>query len=205
MKIYLIRHSESIDDIQDCYGGIADYELSEAGKNKVIAYRKKLVNANLEKVFASPYQRAFQTAKLLNEVIGIPLEVIEEIRELNSYGILSGVNKQEAKKIFAHVFQKPEYQNVGYYLGTTFLGGENIQEFDQRVKKAMELIIQKSRGLSTIAIVTHGGVYRSIYKNILKIDQKLEHIEDLATTIMTYEKGEYNIVHTEGIELGGKI
>lgn len=34
MKIYLIRHSESIDDIENCYGGIADFELTENGKTK---------------------------------------------------------------------------------------------------------------------------------------------------------------------------
>ena len=32
MKIYLIRHSESIDDIENCYGGIADFDLRENGK-----------------------------------------------------------------------------------------------------------------------------------------------------------------------------
>lgn len=35
MKIYLIRHSESIDDIENCYGGIADFDLRENGIKKV--------------------------------------------------------------------------------------------------------------------------------------------------------------------------
>lgn len=205
MKIYLIRHSESIDDIQDCYGGIADYPLSETGKNKVIAYRHTLVDTGIEKIYASPYQRAFQTAQILNEVLQKNIETIEGIRELNSYGILSGVNKQQAKEIFAHVLKKPEYQKVGYYFGKTFLGGEDIQEFDERVKNGMEYILQKSSDLSVIAIVTHGGVYRSIYQNILKIDQKIEDLEDLATTILTYEKGNYKIVQTKGVLLGEKI
>lgn len=34
MKIYLIRHIESIDDIENCYGGIADFDLSENGIKK---------------------------------------------------------------------------------------------------------------------------------------------------------------------------
>ena len=29
MKIYLIRHCESEDDILDCYGGCADFDLTE--------------------------------------------------------------------------------------------------------------------------------------------------------------------------------
>ena len=35
MKIYLIRHSESIDDIENCYGGIADFDLRKKKKKKV--------------------------------------------------------------------------------------------------------------------------------------------------------------------------
>lgn len=49
MKIYLIRHSESIDDIEDCYGGIADFDLTENGKNKVKENTKKLDCCKIEK------------------------------------------------------------------------------------------------------------------------------------------------------------
>ena len=49
MKIYLIRHSESIDDIEDCYGGIADFDLSENGIKKVEQY--KIENLGIEKIY----------------------------------------------------------------------------------------------------------------------------------------------------------
>lgn len=62
MKIYLIRHSESIDDIEDCYGGIADFDLTENGKNKVVEYSKGLEKYGIEKIYTSPYKRAYQTA-----------------------------------------------------------------------------------------------------------------------------------------------
>lgn len=62
MKIHLIRHSESIDDIENCYGGIADFDLTENGKDKVILYRKETDNYGIEKVYTSPYKRAYQTA-----------------------------------------------------------------------------------------------------------------------------------------------
>lgn len=58
MKIYLIRHSESIDDIEDCYGGIADFDLTENGKNKVKENTKKLDCCKIEKIYTSPYKRA---------------------------------------------------------------------------------------------------------------------------------------------------
>lgn len=61
MKIYLIRHSESIDDIENCYGGIADFDLTEDGKNKVKEKRKQIEKSGIEKIYTSPYKRAYQT------------------------------------------------------------------------------------------------------------------------------------------------
>lgn len=205
MRIYLIRHSESIDDIENCYGGIADFALTENGKNKVKERRKEIDNYGIEKIYTSPYKRAYQTAKILNENIKVELKVVEDIRELNSHGILSGVNKELAKDIFSYVFEKEEYKNTGYYFGKTFLGGENIEEFDNRVKKAIQSIIKDSEGLSSIAIVTHGGVHRSIFKNILNVNKKIEGIEDVAITIVDYNNREFNIIETRGIKLGEDI
>lgn len=205
MKIYLIRHSESIDDIENCYGGIADFELTENGKNKVREHREEIDSYGIERIYTSPYKRAYQTAQILNENIKVELKVIEDIRELNSNGILSGVNKELAKNIFSYVFQKEEYKNTGYYLGKTFLGGEDIEKFDNRVKEAIKLIIKDSEDLNTIAIVTHGNVHKSIFKNILNVGQEIEKIDDVATTTLNYDNGKFNIVETRGIKLGKSI
>ena len=203
MKIYLIRHSESIDDIEDCYGGIADFDLSENGIKKVEQY--EIENLGIEKIYTSPYKRTYHTAKILNKKLNVDLEIIDNIRECNSYGILSGVNKEKAKKIFSYVFDMPKYKNTGYYLGTSFLGGEDINEFDKRVEEGITEIIRKSKELNTIAIVTHGGVYRSIYKNILKVDEKLDQMDDLATTELKYNNGKFEIINKKGILFGETI
>ena len=203
MKIYLIRHSESIDDIEDCYGGIADFDLSEAGRRKVEEYEIK--NLGIEKIYSSPYKRAYQTAEILNKKINVDIEIIDNIRECNSYGILSGVNKEKAKNIFSYVFNMPEYKNTGYYLGTSFLGGEDIEEFDKRVENGINEIIEKSKELNTIAIVTHGGVYRSIYKNIFKENKKIEEMEDLATTELEYSDCKFTILNKKGLIFGENI
>lgn len=203
MKIYLIRHSESIDDIENCYGGVADFDLSKNGIRKVEQY--EIENLGMGKIYTSPYKRAYQTAEILNKKINVDMEIIDNIRECNSYGILSGVNKEKAKNIFGYVFNMPEYKNTGYYLGTSFLGGEDINEFDKRVEEGITEIISKSKELNTIAIVTHGGVYRSIYKNILKVDKKLDQMDDLATTELKYNNGKFEIMNKKGILFGETI
>ena len=203
MKIYLIRHSEPIEDIEGCYGGIADFDLSENGIKKVEQY--EIENLGIEKIYTSPYKRAYQSANILNRKLDVVVEVIDNIRGCNSSGILSGVHKEKAKKIFSYVFNMEEYKNTGYYLGTSFLGGEDINKFDKRVEEGMREIISKSKELNTIAIVTHGGVYRSIYKNILKVNKRIEKMEDLATTELAYDDGKFEIINKKGILFGEKI
>lgn len=205
MNIYLIRHSESIDDIENCYGGIADFDLTENGKNKVKKCSKQICAYGIEKIYTSPYKRAYQTAQILNENINVDLKIIDDIRELNSHGVMSGVNKELAKNIFSYVLQKEEYKNTGYYLGRTFLGGEDIEEFDKRVKEAINFIIRDSKGLNSIAIVTHGGVHRSIFKNILNVNKKIEKIEDVAITTLEYDNSKFKIIETKGIVFGEDI
>jgi len=77
----------------------------------------------------------------------VEIKVIDDIRELNFHGIRSGVNKELAKDIFSYEFQQEEYKNTGYYLGKTFLGGEDIEEFDKRVKEAINFIMRDSKNI----------------------------------------------------------
>lgn len=205
MKIYLIRHSESVDDILNCYGGVADFELTEDGKNKVKEYSKKFKNYGVEKIYTSPYKRALNSAKILNESINVELEVVDGIREFNQYGVMSGVNKDLAKDIFSHLLNMEQYKDFGYYNKKTFYGGEKIIDFDTRVKDAINEIINNSKEYNTVAIITHGGVYRSIFKNILNIDKKIVGIEDLATTTINYIDGKFIIENVDGVVYGEKI
>ena len=73
------------------------------------------------------------------------------------------------------------------------------------MEKAINSIIKDSEGLSAIAIVTHGGVHRSIFKNILNVNKKIEGIDDVAITVLDYHNGEFNIIETKGIKLGEDI
>jgi len=205
MKIYLIRHSESVDDILNCYGGVADFELTEDGKNKVKEYSKKFKNYRVEKIYTSPYKRALNSAKILNESINVELEVVDGIREFNQYGVMSGVNKDLAKDIFSNLLNMEEYKDFGYYNKKTFYGGEEIIDFDTRVKDAINEIINNSKEYNTVAIITHGGVYRSIFKNILNIDKKIVGIEDLATATINYIDGKFIIENVDGVVYGEKI
>ncbi len=199
MKIYMIRHCESEDDILNCYGGCADFDLTDKGIKTAKQYSNNIVNLEIEKIFSSPYKRAKNVAEIFNEKLNCGVEIINDLREMNTYGVMSGVNKSLAKRIFSILLNSEEYKEFGYYKGKSFEGGESVENFDNRIKNAFSII--SNSPYKTVALVTHGGVFRSVYKNILNQKEKILEIDDVATIEIEYNNGEYSIVSMKGIEI----
>jgi len=145
MKIYMIRHCESLDDVLDCYGGCADFELTEKGVNTARAAADKLPGLGIEKIFASPYRRAKHTARIFADIIAPKggTEIINDLREYIQYGAMCGVNKTLAKEIYGLLLEMDEYNPYGYYKGKSFYGGEPVGELDARAKRALDYIVNQ--------------------------------------------------------------
>ena len=199
MKIYLIRHCESEDDILNCYGGCADFDLTENGKRIAESKANTLIDLNIKKIYSSPYKRAKEVANIFSKKINCDVEVVDDLREMNTYGIMSGVKKELTKRIFSFYLEKEEYKSFGYYKGKCFEGGESVETFDFTVKKSFEYIVNQN--IDIVGIITHGGVFRSVYKNILNKEEKILEIEDAAIIEIDYKDGRYNVNELTGIEL----
>lgn len=197
MKIYLIRHCESEDDILDCYGGCADFKLTNKGILTAKEYASKLEGLGIEKIFSSPYKRAKGVATIFDAKLNCGIEIIDDLREMNTYGVMSGINRTLAQEIFDLLLNSEKYKEFGYYKGKSFEGGESVEGFDKRIREAFDIIINSS--YNTVAVVAHSGVFRSIYKRFLKQEEKIEKIEDVATLEMDYKDGEYSLVSMKGI------
>lgn len=199
MRLFMIRHCESKDDILNCYGGCADFDLTDKGIQTANQKLNQLVDKGIEKIYTSPYKRAKSVAKIFSNKIRCDIEIIEDLREMNTYGVMSGVNKELAKDIFSFLLNSEGYQSFGYYEGKPFEGGEKVEDFDNRIKRAFDYIIKQN--YQKIAIVTHGGVFRSVYKNMLHRKEKITEIDDVATIEMEYDKNGFKIVDISGIEI----
>ena len=129
--------------------------------------------------------------------INCKCEIIDDLREMNTYGIMSGVNKDLAKKIFGYYLDSSEYKSFGYYKGKSFEGGESVESFDSRVRNASNFLVKQDENI--IAVVTHGGVFRSVYKNVLGKPEQILEIDDIATIEINYKNGVFSIENMNGI------
>lgn len=200
MKMILIRHGESVDDILDCYGGAADYSLSEAGKQTAKDAANALSGMPIDKIYSSPLKRAVQTAEEINQTKGCGINIVAGLKERNSYGVLSGCNKDMCKDIYGYILVGLKSKPGDYYSDELVMGAEAKEEFDERVRGALLAVATDAQenGYQTVAVVTHGNVTRSIYQKILCFDKKIE-LELLARTIIDYENGDFLLIKKDGV------
>ena len=193
MRIYVIRHGEAIDDTEDCYGGIADFELTPNGRQQATDTAGRLRSAGIERIFSSPLKRALHTAEIISHELNLPMpSVKDDLQERNSYGVLSGVNKERAKDIFGHILmglkEKPGYSKEH------ILGCEPWDQFALRVSLVFHAIVQETRDESTIAIATHGKFSQCLFDDVLNIPEKI-NLKLSAVNLFEYRRPVASLVH----------
>lgn len=166
MKIYLIRHGETTGDLEDRYGGDYDDHLTAEGEKQAQELSEKLKDKNLDMIFHSPRFRAVETAKILSENIDVSLEEINDLRERNSYGVLTGMIKSEAKEKYPQEVEKLKVDKLRYAIESS----ENYENFIERVTNVFEQSILNC-GLENIAVITHGGVISCFVKEYLQVGE----------------------------------
>lgn len=169
-----MRHGEAVDDIEDCYGGIADFELTDLGRKQASTVGSELKQHKPNVIYSSPLKRAKETANIISQDLNVTVETIETLHERNSYGVLSGLNKDVAKKLFPAVFnaltEKPGYSDE------PIPGYEPWEEFVIRVANTLQIIVTDAlkNKYDVIGIVTHGKFTKAAFDNVLSIEQEYD-------------------------------
>ena len=190
MKILFIRHGESSDDVQDRYGGWADFALTDKGTSQIFHQVANIqaLGINFERIFTSPLTRALQSAKVLATEIRAPYEIFEYVKERNTYGVLSGMRKDDAKQ--KYVEQVANLDNDEYVDGS-----ERYKDLSKRVKKSVALINQS--GYANVIVVTHGNYLKCLFSEVL--GKRLTKKEDGGWGLLDFSSVPPHILKSNGI------
>lgn len=167
MKIFFIRHGETTGDVENLYGGTYDDHLSEKGIEQSKNLAESLKDKSIEVIFSSSLIRAQETSKFLSQVANCEVQIVPELRERNQYGFLSGMNKDEAKQKY------PKEVEMLKDRLNTIEGAESYEDFSKRISDAFYSIVNNSK-YSSVAIVSHGGPLRVLFRDILKWGELIE-------------------------------
>jgi broad specificity phosphatase PhoE len=148
VNLYLIRHGRQNSTLCN-----VDVELSTEGRVQAELLRNRLMHYDIDALYSSNLIRARQTAEIMNEVLKLPHEIREELREI-SFGDLEG-NSDEYNDEHFHEFKEEQKKLLD---DIPYPGGENGTSVYERAMPVIQEIVQS--GKKNILVVTHGGTIR---------------------------------------------
>lgn len=168
MLQYLIRHGESVSNVEERVQGQADVDLSELGRRqaaRVAARSRELVasapgNDAPWEIWSSPLKRARHTAEMIAAAVGLPLHIEERLCELHA-GIFQGHLWADLETQFPEAVAQWRSGDVDYQIP----GGESRAQLAARGHEALQALV--ARNVSGMIVVAHGGVLTAALGSLL--------------------------------------
>ncbi len=164
--IYLLRHGETLWNVEGRYQGQFDSPLTPKGELQAKENALKLakyIDIKEVKFFSSPLGRARQTANIIAKVNGLEASKIiisEEIQEI-SYGIFEGKTKVYCQERYAKEFKEREANKFTYRIE----GGESYEEVLERLNRWL-LRIEEEKVVVVVAHEMINRALRGLYCNL---------------------------------------
>jgi broad specificity phosphatase PhoE len=157
--VILLRHGQTIFNIvfgsQRVDPGVPDPALTPDGRAQAAAAGESLKAAGISRIVTSPYTRALQTADIIVQALGVPVEVEPLIRERSAFACDIGTARSDLTRHWRHLsfghldeqwwHPPPEPETV-------------LAERCRRFCVAMA----ERDDWATTAVVTHWGVIRAM-------------------------------------------
>jgi broad specificity phosphatase PhoE len=164
-KIYIIRHGQTVWNVEGKFQGFGNSNLTEKGMQQAIAVGKFLQDKSIGQIFCSPLQRAKDTLTIVRSqnpsFIDIETIYDDNLRECN-YGKIEGMDEGIIRTQL--LLQGIDRRDPETKFSFRFEGGESYQ--DQMVR-AMHFIMNNEilNASENIAIICHMGTLK--FLNIL--------------------------------------
>jgi broad specificity phosphatase PhoE len=151
-RIILIRHGESVANAERRFTHGPHEALSRRGREEALA-RGRMVAARFDPValYASPFVRALETARVIGSVVGLEPVIVEALRE-QDFGGLRG-------RGYEAVREDPTWHSDRWRYRPP--EGETLEEVFHRVGPALDAIAARHLG-EQVVVVSHGGVMAAL-------------------------------------------
>lgn len=192
-KLIIIRHGESLGNLNKIYLGHTNWDLSELGYRQAEITANYLADVKIDAVYSSDLLRAYNTVLPIAKMRGLEIIKDKNLREVFA-GEWEGKSYDELWENYSDDF-KIWRTDIGNARCT---GGESVMELKDRIFNAVKKIAKENSG-KTVCIGTHATALRALNgacNNISKDDFK--NIPWVSNASVTYAEfdGE-NLIMTE--------
>ncbi len=170
IELTFIRHGQTDWNLEKKIQGVVDTELNSTGITEANSL-KSLVKPEYDYFIASPLKRAYKTATILNQKLGMNLESDKLLVE-RDFGLVAGSNID-----FAKTMEKNLCDTI-----------ESLESVENRIKEFLDKIVERGNG--RYLVVTHGGVISILLRYLSEgqIDWTNTPINNCSLTKLKYEK-----------------
>ena len=155
MKIYIVRHGETVLNAKGVMQGRLDEPLNQNGRDLAEVTGKAMKGIRFDACISSPLNRAMETAKIILRESGneIPITTDDRIIEIN-FGDIEGKKITEMGEEGYQFFMDPLH-----FAG--FPNGETIRDLCVRTQEFLNELIDGDDG-KTVLVSTHGVAMRAM-------------------------------------------
>jgi len=168
---YFVRHGESEANATRRFAGQSDSPLTERGRRQAEAVASALDHVAFDKIVATPLSRSLDTAKVIAERRGMPVQIVPDLAEID-VGERTGATWDEVAGL-------PAWREDAF---VAWPGGETLSQVLERALHAMRELAKENPG-RTILVVGHGGVTRILVSHFQGILPRLDRSRATNTNV----------------------
>jgi len=154
LRLFLLRHGETLWNREGRYQGCVDTHLSPEGVAQAEAASLALAGRSLAAVYSSPLRRARETARAVAGRHGLPVRADPAFREI-CHGRWEGFTAEEVRARFPELYGqwRAAPQTV------TMPDGESLEQVQERVFEGLRRLESHHDG-EAVCLVAHGTPVR---------------------------------------------
>lgn len=189
-KFLLVRHGQSLANLQERFAGHYDAPLTEHGQAQARAVGKYVAeHYDVDAIYSSDLSRAYDTARPASLLLGIDIIPEKGLREIFE-GKWSGERFVDIKENFSE-----DFNHWRTDIGTArCTGGESTEELLFRVRATLTRIAEENDG-KTVLIATHATPIRVMQTFVetgdLRAMQKIPWVTNASISEVVYSDGEW--------------
>ena len=190
-RLFLTRHGESEWNVLKKIQGQQNVALTDWGRSQARLIGERLIDERIHSIFSSDLDRAYDTARIIADILNIDVHPMPELREIN-FGKWEGVSYEDMNTISSEEIltwrKTPEKLNVD--------GAETLKELQTRAMSAVDKIMDTS-DRADILLVSHSATLKTIILKLL--DMKLSNFKNITLNnagLTIIEFRDYNRVLT---------
>ena len=159
-RFYFVRHGETLLNAKHIKQG-AKGSLSDSGRQQAAAVGERLAGLGIQKIIASPYERARETALIINERLQVPITYSPLLAERRNPSEVIGRNLDNPEVVRIIDQMDLAYHEDEY----CFSDEENFIDLKVRAKKLLALLSRQ--GATETCVVTHHAFLKMILSYML--------------------------------------